>query len=430
VDASFRYGREEITLSAPDSALVYRTSFPAPTESAAGTVLDAVRVPLGSPPLADALGSRRAGDVVVVVSDITRPVPYARFLPEILAEIESAGVSADEILILVATGMHRPSTPDERAEMFGEAAERCRVVDHRAEDDSGLVKIPGRSRAGSEIHLNRHFVEAGFRIITGLVEPHFMAGFSGGRKAVCPGLASLRTVQEFHGHAFLSDERASNGVLDGNPLHDEALSVARAAGVDFSLNVVLDSERELVRAFAGELEAAHEAACDFVRRAACPPVAGPADAVVTSCGGYPLDATLYQCVKGFVSCLPAVRAGGRMIAFGSCSEGVGSAEYAGIMRNWSGRWREFLADISRPDVFTKDQWEFQMHCRALEKVGQESLHFVTGGVAGDDLAHLSVSGHFAEAGGVQAELQSLLDEAAASGSVALIPDGPYCAPLA
>jgi len=431
MDVSFRYGRDEIALRAPDSSVVYLTDFPPPAAPDAELVLEAVRAPVGAPPLAEALASRREGDVVVVVSDITRPVPYSRFLAELLAEIESAGVSADEILILVATGMHRPSTADERVEMFGEAAASYRIEDHRAEEDSTLAELSGRSWSGSEVRLNRNFVEAGFRIITGLVEPHFMAGFSGGRKAVFPGLASLRAVQQFHGHAFLSDCRASNGVLEGNPLHQEALSVARLAGVDFSLNVVLDSGRRLVRAFAGELEEAHAAAVEFVRAAACPAVMEAADVVVSSCGGYPLDATFYQCVKGFVSCLPAVRPGGGIIAFGSCTEGVGGAGYAEIIRSYSGRWREFLADISRPGVFTKDQWELQMQCRALEKVGVEGLSFVTGGIEADELARLSVNGSFAGPADAAEAVQELLDGAASDGSsVALVPDGPYCTPLA
>jgi nickel-dependent lactate racemase len=431
VQASFRCGRGEVVLRLPASAEVFASSFPAPAGPAEGIVLRAVREPLGAPPLREALARRRPGDVAVVVSDVTRPIPYASFLPALLAEIESAGVPRGRILVLVATGMHRPSTAAERVEMFGpDVPARYRVEDHRAEDEAGLADLPGRSASGARVRLDRRFVEAGFRLVTGLVEPHFMAGFSGGRKAVCPGLAGLDTIRQFHGAAFLADPLARNANLKENPLHAEALSVARLAGVDFTANVVLDGVRRVVRAFAGGLEPAHDAACAFVRACACRPVTRPADVVVTSGGGYPLDATFYQCVKGFVSCLPAVRPGGTVVAFGGCAEGIGGPEYAGLLARYAGRWRAFLEDIRQPDAFTRDQWEFQMHARALERVGESGLHFVTDGLPAAALANLSVTGHAAPAGGVGPAVQELLDRALAGDqTVAAFPEGPYCVPV-
>jgi len=431
MDLPFLCGRDTIRLRLPDGADVYASDFPAPAAPAADLVLRAVREPSGAPPLHDALARRRPGDVAVVVSDITRPIPYAAFLPALLAEIEAAGVPRGGILLLVATGMHRPSTPAERVEMLGaDVVSRFRVEDHKAGEEAGLVELPGRSASGARVRLDRRFVEAGFRLVTGLVEPHFMAGFSGGRKAVCPGLAGLDTVRQFHGAAFLADPRARNGNLEGNPLHAEALSVARQAGVDLSLNVVLDGARRVVRAFAGGLEPAHDAACAFVRHCACRPMRREADVVVTSGGGHPLDATFYQCVKGLVSCLPAVRHGGTVIAFGGCAEGVGGAEYAALLSRYAGRWRAFLEDIQKPGVFTKDQWEFQMHARALERVGEERLHFVTDGLPTSTLTSLSVTGREAPAGGVGPVAQEILDRAlAGEKTVAAFPEGPYCVPI-
>jgi nickel-dependent lactate racemase len=431
MDLSFLCGRHSIRLRLPEGADVYASDFPAPAAPAADLVLRAVREPSSAPPLRDALARRRPGDVAVVISDITRPIPYAAFLPALLNEIESAGVPRDGILLLVATGMHRPSTPEERVEMLGaDAVSRYRIEDHKAGDEAGLVELPGRSASGARVRIDRRFVKAGFRLVTGLVEPHFMAGFSGGRKAVCPGLAGLETVRQFHGAAFLADPRARNANLEGNPLHAEALSVARQAGVDFSLNVVLDGARRVAAAFAGGLEPAHDAACAFVRRCACRPVRREADVVVTSGGGHPLDATFYQCVKGFVSCLPAVRTGGTVIAFGGCAEGVGGPEYAALLARYAGRWREFLGDIRKPGVFTKDQWEFQMHALALEKVGEERLHFVSDGLPAETLATMSVSGRAAPAGGAGPAVQELLDRALAGGkTVAAFPEGPYCVPV-
>lgn len=428
MEVHFLCGRDEIAIEVPDGAEVVASCFPPPPGPADETVLSAVRDAIEAPPLGDALADRRPGDVAVVVSDVTRPIPYAAFLPGLLAEIESAGVPRDEIVVLIATGMHRPSTPAERVEMFGQhVAANYRIEDHRAEDDASLVELPAPSRSGATVRLNRRFVEAGFRLITGLVEPHFMAGFSGGRKAVCPGLAALETVRNFHGPAFLADPAATNGRLHGNPLHEEARSIARMAGVDFSLNVVLDRARRVVGAFAGELEAAHDEACRLAAAATCRRVARPADVVITSSGGYPLDATFYQCVKGIVSCLPAVRGGGAIVAFGACSEGIGSPEYTALMERYAGRWREFLADIRRGEMFVKDQWQFQMQCRALDKVGEGNLHFVTDGLDAAALGRLSVMPHAVGPGRLRPAVQSLVDSLLSESTrVAVFPEGPYC----
>jgi len=423
-------GRNEIVLRIPDDAEVYVSTYPVTTTPAVTLVLDAVRAPLGTPPLREALAVRRPEGVVVVVSDITRPIPYRDFLAPLLGEIASTGIPRDDILVLIAAGMHRPSTVEERREMFGEeVVDRYRIEDHRAEDNLGLAAVGGRSASGAPIRLNRRFVEAGFRIVTSLVEPHFMAGFSGGRKSVCPGLSSLDTIRNFHGEKFLADPKATNTVLTGNPLHEESLSVARAAGVDFTLNLVLDNSRRLVRAYAGALEPAHNAACAFVRACAVWPIRRPADMVLTSSGGHPLDATFYQCVKGFVSCLPAVREGGTIIAFGGCAEGLGSREYADLLRKYTGRIDDFLADIKRPGVFNKDQWELQMHARALAKVGKQGLHFISDGLSAETMDVLTLTGHAAASGKIGPAVQAVLDGVLAPGvSLAVFPEGPYCVP--
>jgi len=407
-------GKDVIPLELPEGTVVYESRYPPPVADAGAAVLKAIRQPIGAPPLRRALEGRRDGKVVVVVSDATRPIPYPAFLPALLAEVQAAGVRPEEIILLVATGMHRPSTAAERREAYGEAAGRHRVVDHRAGDASGLVELMD-PRSGRTAKLNRHYVEA---------------GFSGGRKSICPGLCDLDTIRRFHGAATLADPRACNGNLTGNPCHEEALAIARMAPPDFCLNVVLDRWRRMVAAYGGHFEALHAEACALVRRCACPVVEGEADVVVTSSGGYPLDATFYQCVKGIVSCLPAVKAGGSIVAFGGCSEGIGSDDYARLMRRYAGRWREFLRDISRPGVFTRDQWQLQLQARALEKVGEQNLHFITERLSPEQLAALSVTGHHIAAGELRAAAQDLIDRLTSRAeSVAAIPEGPYCAPM-
>jgi nickel-dependent lactate racemase len=431
IHETFHCGRRELALAFPDAAHVYRAAYPAATAPMDRTVLCAVRNPHGGKALRDSLAGRRAGEVVVTVSDITRPIPYAAFLPALLAEIEGADVSRSDIVVLIATGMHRPSTPSERLAMFGpEVVAGYRIVDHAAEDEAELATVPRGDGHPGDFRLNRRFLEAGFRFITGLVEPHFMAGFSGGRKAVMPGLAGLAAVRRFHGYEMLANPLSANGILDGNPCHAEALAAARAAGVDFSLNVVLDGERHVAAAFAGALEPAHAAACAFVRKCACPAVVEPMDVAVTSCGGYPLDDTFYQCVKGMVSCLPAVRPGGVILALGGCGEGIGGPEYMATMREFGRFPARYLEVLRDPAFFRKDQWQLQMQCRTLAKVGLANLRFFTPGLDGANFADLAVTGARVAEEDMAATVQREIDRLAAAGATfALFPEGPYCAPV-
>ncbi|RPI03367.1 MAG: nickel-dependent lactate racemase [Calditrichaeota bacterium] len=426
------YKDGQIEIEAPEDAIVYQTryqSFPGNTND---LVRNALRNPVESFPLASLIKRAAAESVVVVVSDVTRPIPYADFLEVVLEEIELAGVPGNAITILIATGMHRRSTPAEREHMFGlQVCERYRIVDHHAEKADELETITGKSRAGRAIQLNRVFVEADFRVITGLVEPHFMAGFSGGRKAVCPGLCSLETVKAFHSFDFLNHPGSRNGNLEGNPLHDEALSIARQAQIGFSIHIIVDKNHRVVDVVAGDLEVSHELACRLVREQACPPVAHETDVVITSSGGHPLDATFYQCVKGMCSCLPAVKKGGIVVAVGSCSEGIGGIEYQSTMQRYAGRWKEFLKFIqSNPDTM-KDQWQLQMQTKVLQHVGEKNLIFVTDGLEALELRRLGVNGIYAPASKVQETVQELVNNfVRESRSITVIPEGPYCAPIA
>ncbi len=425
------YGNNCIDVRIPDNSIVYSTSYKVPEDNAGDLVLSAVRNPIGGKPLSVEIKKSGAKSVVLVVSDITRPIPYAGFLNALLEEIESAGVPGNKIIILIATGMHRSSTNDERERMFGpEVCNRYRIIDHKAERGDELVPVQGTSMAGRLVELNRYFIEAEFRIVTGLVEPHFMAGFSGGRKSICPGLCSLETVKMFHGYSFLESSSARNGNLVGNLLHNEALSIARQAKVDFCINLLINNEHRLVDAIAGELEASHEMACRVAGEYACPQVKKECDVVLTSSGGYPLDSTFYQCVKGLVSCLPAVKKEGIVISVGSCYEGIGSTEYQSIIRKYSGRWQEFLKDIKKSNKVVKDQWQFQMQTRTLEHVGAGNLYFVTNGLTASDLDHLCVNGIHTLEDKVQEKVQELIDRFVQEGrSLAIIPEGPYCAPV-
>ncbi len=273
-------------------------------------------------------------------------------------------------------------------------------------------------------------VTADYKIVIGLVEPHFMAGFSGGRKTLCPGLSSMETIKHFHGYEFLSHPKAGIALLDGNPCHEEALSVAKLVDVDFSLQLVVNHAKRIVKAFGGDLFETHASACHYVKGKACPIVEAEADVVVTGCGGYPLDATFYQCTKALVTALPCVKKGGMIIAAGGCVEGVGSQTYENMLRKYSNDFPRFIRNISRSTDIVKDQWQIQMQARVYEKTGLENLDFFTHGIASRHSSFLGVKIMETGLERIAGELQKTVDNLARKQcSFAVIPEGPYCAPL-
>jgi nickel-dependent lactate racemase len=427
----FQYGIQELELKLPESCIVYKSDYVMPLQKISDMLLNSLDNPVSGKPLSQLLKNRIKGNVVIVVSDITRPIPYSDFLPRLLAYLEAEGINRDEITILISTGMHRATTRNENLRMFGKyVVSNYRIIGHESDNEEELASLDGLSWSGLKIRLNKHYIGAAFRIVTGLVEPHFMAGFSGGRKAICPGLASLDAIQNFHGYEFLNHTSAAAAILENNPCHLESSSVARLCPPDFAVNVVLDNNKKINTLISGELFTSHEAAVDYVKKACCPQVPLQADLAVTSCGGYPLDATFYQCVKGFVNCLPSIRDNGEIVAFGACSEGIGSMEYTSIMNEYSGNHMQFIEDIKDSTHFIKDQWEFQMHIKALEKTGINNLHFYTSKIRLSELSKLSINPHSVHADEIEKAIQDQIDLAVRDNkTIAVFPEGPYCSPV-
>jgi nickel-dependent lactate racemase len=427
----FQYGHEVLNLNLPDDSIVYESKYKDTGKSANELLQESMKNPVSSKKLTELIKIRRPGKVVIVVSDITRPIPYHEFLPQLLAILEENGVLREEIELLVATGMHRASTREEHLRMFGEnVVNNYAISDHDCQDAKNLELLRKRSWSGSRVRLNKKYVRAGFRIVTGLVEPHFMAGFSGGRKAICPGLVDLQTIQKFHGYTFLSHPNATSSVMVDNPCNLENTSVAQLCPPDFSVNIILDNHKKINAIVSGELFASHQISINYVKAACCPPVTETADVALTSSGGYPLDATFYQCVKGLVNCLPSVREEGEIIAFGSCMEGIGSPEYTAIMEKYSGDYHWFIEDIKENRFFIKDQWQLQMQIRVLKKTGQKNLHFYTSNIPLPVLSLLSVTPHAVAASEMERAVQNLINQSvAANKRFAVFPEGPYCSPV-
>ena len=414
------YGRGELDVRLPDGCeptVIEKPPMPVVENPGA-----AVAAALDRGGIAEAAAAGRSA--CILICDITRPVPNRLFLRPLVERLEAAGIARDAVTVLVATGLHRPNVGDELAEVVGDpwVLEHVRVENHYARNDADHVDL-GRTVRGTPIRLDRRFVEADVRIATGLVEPHFMAGYSGGRKVIAPGIAHADTITTFHNHRFMSDRCAENCVLDGNPLHREQLEILERIGGALALNTVIDDRRRLAFVNFGECRASHLDAVAFVRRYAEVSLSRRFATVVTSAAGYPLDKTYYQTVKGMVGALGALEDGGDLIVASECSEGIGSAEYREAQRRLVEAGPEaFLAGISGKAHADIDEWQTQMQTRSLAR-GRVSLY--TGGL---DPQERSLTGVASVTSVEEAIARSI--EHHRDPRVAIIPEGPYVIPRA
>ena len=410
------YGREGMEIDVPDRNLagVLEMGQAAPLAEPANALERRLLEPIGGPPLAEL--ARRAESACVVISDITRPVPNTLLLPPVLRTLEEKGIGRENIVILVATGLHRPSTHAELEAMVGPRVLRdYRVVDHHA-GTLGEQRFLGLTSRKTPVYIDREYCDAELKITTGFIEPHLMAGFSGGRKLVAPGCAGELTIKALHSPAFLEDAGCCEGSIDGNPLHHELLEIARMAGHDFIVNVSLDQHGAVTGVFAGDPVEAHGQGVAFVRQSARATIARPADIVITTSAGYPLDLTYYQAVKGMTAALPVVREGGMLIIAAKCEEGLGSPSFTQMATAFRTA-DAFVAAIMANPVVT-DQWQLEECARAARKA---EIVLVSPGVAekyGDALFVRTAS----TVGEALAQGFRKFGEAA---TVAVIPKGPY-----
>ncbi len=414
------YGREGLTVEIPDDNL-YKIVKMSPTDPIADVEGELERVlanPIGTKSLKELAEGR--DNACVVISDITRPVPNKVILPPLLRILEESGIARDKIVILNATGTHRPNTEEELIEMMGEEiVKNYKIVNHFCRDVDSNVYL-GDTPLGVPAYIDKTYLNADLKIITGLIEPHFMAGYSGGRKIICPGISSLETLKHFHGPKLLEPAEATNCVLDGNPVHETALAVAKMAGVDFNLNVTIDEARRITGIFAGELEASHLAGVKAVDKVVKVPIDREADIVVTTSAGYPLDATYYQTVKGMVGAMDIVKSGGTILIASQCSEGIGSAEFQKLLMETTDI-DEYIEMLYEPGYFSLDQWEVEELIKAKRKA---EIMLFTEGIAGDDLNSLLATPVESVEKGIEMALERHSKEA----KIAVIPKGPYVIP--
>ncbi|WP_288643767.1 nickel-dependent lactate racemase [uncultured Megasphaera sp.] len=362
------FGKEKIKLELPEEQVAgvlvsHAHEYKAP-KSEAELVADALANPIGSPKLSDLAKGKK--NCVIISSDHTRPVPSHVIMPQLLAELRKGNPDID-ITILIATGMHRATTKEELIAKYGkEIAEHEKFVIHVSRNDEDMVSI-GTLPSGGDCRINKIAANADLLISEGFIEPHFFAGMSGGRKSVLPGIASKVTVLANHCSEFINSPHARTGILQGNPIHEDMLYAAKAAKLAFICNVVIDADKKVIAAFAGDREKAHYAGADFeMKLAGVKPV--PADIVITTNGGYPLDQNIYQSVKGMTAAEATCKEGGVIIDVSSCSDGHGGEDFYNNLKNAESIQKamdEILARGRNETVF--DQWEAQILMRMLLK---------------------------------------------------------------
>jgi lactate racemase len=414
------YGRTGLSVELPDDRLVgplaIRPAAPLPDPAAA--IADAIDHPIGSRPLAELARGRR--NACILICDVTRPVPNALILPPLLRTLEREGIRRQDILILIATGLHRPNEGDELVELVGpEIAKNYRIENHHGKELAEHDFL-GVTPNGVPVHLDSRYVRADLKITTGLIEPHLMAGYSGGRKVICPGIAALETVKIWHGPRFLEHPKADCGIVAGNPVHEENTRIALMAGCDFIVNVALDGQRRVTWAGAGDMIKAWEAGVRFVEQVVKAPVREAVDVVVTSCAGYPLDTTWYQAVKGLTGALPIVKQGGTIVLAASLTEGLGSPEFQQVMAE-NPDIREFKKRILGSDYFVMDQWQLEELAKVVERC---RVKVVTKGLSDETLRRCYVE----PAASVEQAVADSLAEYGPAARVAVIPKGPYVLP--
>jgi D-lactate dehydrogenase len=416
MDLKLAFGKQGLPCRVPDKNLAGVLLQPRvpPVDDPSGSLRSLLQSPIGGPPLADL--ARQAATATVVICDITRPVPNEMILTEILAHLEASGINRDAITILIATGLHRASTAEERFTMMGEKiASRYRVVDHDARNLEQQEYL-GVTHLGTPVYIDRVYTEADLKITTGFIEPHLMAGFSGGRKLIAPGCAGEKTIKTLHSPRFLERPECREGSIENNPLHKELLEIASIAGHDFIVNVSLDEERRITGVFAGDPLKAHEAGVAFVRGAVGAHIDEPADIVITSSAGFPLDLTFYQAVKGMTAALPVVKKDGVLIIAAECAEGLGSPEFTAMATRYQSA-EEFMRSINDSSVII-DQWQLEECAKALR-------HAIV--VLVSPKIHREYAGKlFVEtAASIDDALARAFKECGDEARVAVIPKGPY-----
>lgn len=414
------YGQGDLTLNVPDTALILESRFVPGVKDEQEAIRNALRNPIDSLPLSRLVN---VGDKVVIVhSDITRPTPNHKIIPAILHELEQSGIDSHDITLLNALGTHRPQTDQELKVMLGDSiVDKYKCVQHSCWDDRNLVSL-GTTSLGNRVRINRSFLEADVKIITGFIEPHFFAGFSGGPKGVLPSIAGIESVISNHSFKMIADPNATWGITEGNPIWDEMLEVALKTSPTFLVNVTLNRNKDITKVFAGDLRSAHKAGCEFCRETAMIPVRSPFDIVITSNSGYPLDLNLYQSVKGMSAAAQIVKKGGSIIIASECRDGIPDyGKYAELLHS-SSSIRGLMDKISQPGFASHDQWQVHMQAKVQLKA---EVFVYSDGLTNQQIEKCLLN----PTRNIEKTIEEVTRKSGASPQIAVLPEGPQTVPF-
>jgi nickel-dependent lactate racemase len=410
--AKLLYGEKtvelKLPLSIPSLEMIPLNALPNQEQAVSAALLN----PIESKSLSELARGRKTA--CVVISDFTRPVPNKIILPPLLHTLEQNGIKSQDITILIATGMHRPNLGKELENLVGrDIMDRYPIQNHYCRKSETYRKID--EIEGAPIEINTCYLDADLKILTGLIEPHFYAGYSGGRKAILPGISSFETMKFMHSYEMINHPGVTNCLLEGNPFHEYGIRVCELARPDFILNVVINKKREIAGIFAGDYNHAHLAGCQMVSEHAMVPVDQRADMVITSGGGFPLDATFYQISKALICARNILKPGGTIVVACECREGLGNPEFCGIMRSTCD-FQEFTKCYADPKDFVIDQWCAQNIFQAADHAGKIYIH-------SSGLSH----GDVEKMGALKIEnLQQTVDELLETHpETMVVPEGPY-----
>lgn len=415
------YGQAGLKLDLPDDwdiTTITKKTMPV-IQNPDGAVMDALANPVGCPSISElSVGKKNA---CILICDITRPVPNGIVLPLLVKRLMEAGLEQKNIRILIATGLHRPNEEDELKEVIGNqwVFDNILIENHFAREADDHLDL-GYTSLGTRVRLDRRFVEADFRIVVGLVEPHFMAGYSGGRKLIMPGIANEETITYLHNARFMGDERARNGNLDGNPLHEQQLEIVKILGGAHAINLIIDEHRRLAFINFGEIIQSHLQAVEFIRPYVEVELPHRFKTILTSGGGYPLDKTYYQTVKGMVSAKDILEPGGDLFIVSEISEGMGSQDYIEAQKKLVDLGADrFFKCIKNDSHACVDAWQTQ---KQLEPMRKGEIFLYTTGLESQECRLTCV--HLVK--DLQAELKKSVSN---HKKLAIIPEGPYVMPF-
>jgi nickel-dependent lactate racemase len=415
------YGKAGLEVNIPEGVpvTIIEPKFVTAAPDAMSTITASLQKPIGCIALRETV---RPNDTVgVVFSDITRPTPNHQIIPAILAELAAAGVPKNKITLFNSTGTHRLNTQEELVAMLGaEIVASYRIVqnDARARDDHVSV---GVTRSGNNVKIQRAFLACSFKILTGFIEPHFFAGFSGGGKAVMPGMAHLDTVMRNHNARNIDDPNSQWAVLDGNPIHDEVDEAVAMVKPDFLINVALNRDKEVTRSFAGDVIKAYIEGTKFVKATAMVKVDSLFDVVLTSNSGYPLDLNLYQSVKGMSAAARVTSRGGSIIVAAQCSDGIPDHGSFGKLLKESRDADELLNRIRAHGFMMDDQWQAQILALIVKKA---DVFVHADGLTAAQIAQAKLK----PCASIEEQLRLILQTRGPAAKICVLPEGPQTVP--